>query len=280
MRTKRWLVLAALGGCTDPLPSTSTVDGLRILALTTATPEVRPGEGITVRALWYDPAGARAVRWRWRLCDPGPADDPRVCARTTGVTELAGGEVTAVDVPAGALALRSGEAERTWVVYAIACPEAEAVVDPNEGRLVCARGVGSEVLRRVAVRSTGALNRPPGIARWEASHAGRATSLEDGATVTLPGLTACDGECPSVTLTLTPGDDAAEATESLLASVYVTSGSVAPPRAVNEPGAVGAMVLRWTPRRVVAGSEVGRVWAVLRDQRGGESARSVVVTAP
>jgi len=28
------------------------------------------------------------------------------------------------------------------------------------------------------------------------------------------------------------------------------------------------------------GGEVARVWAVLRDQRGGESARSVIVTAP
>lgn len=280
MRTKRWLVLAALGGCTDALPSTSTVDGLRVLALTTTTPEVRPGDGLTVRALWFDPVGGRPVRWRWRLCDPGPADDPRVCARAAGVTELASGDVTSVDVAAPALAPRAGEADRTWVVYAIACPEAEAVIDPGEGRLVCARGVGSEVFRRVTVRSTGALNRPPGIARWEAAHAGRTTSLEDGATVAVGGLTACDGECPAVTLTLTPSGDAAEATESLLASVYVTSGSVAPPRAVNEPGAVGAMVLRWTPRRVAAGSEVGRVWAVLRDQRGGESARSVVVTAP
>jgi hypothetical protein len=276
MTTRRWLLLVALGGCTDALPSTSTVDVLRILALTTTTPEVRPGGGVSVRALWFDPVGGRAVRWRWRLCDPGVADDPRVCARATGAIELSSGESDRVEIATANL----GTSDRTWVVHAIACPGAEATIDPREGRLVCPEGIGSEAFRRVTVRSTGELNRPPGIARWTLGHAGQEFALEDGGTALVGGLAACDGDCPEITLTLTPADDAAEATESLLGSVYVTSGAVAPPRAVNDPGLVGPMVLRWKPQRVVLGGEVARVWAVLRDQRGGESARSVIVTAP
>ncbi len=275
MTTRRWLLLAALGGCTDALPSTSTVDVLRILALTTPTPEVRPGDGIAVRALWFDPVGGRSVRWRWRLCDPGVADDPRVCARATGPIELSRGEPDRVEIAAANL----GASDRTWVVYAIACPGREATIDPREGRLVCPEGIGSEAFRRVAVRTTGELNRPPAIARWTLGHAGREVALEDGATTTVGGLAACNGDCPELVLTLTPAADAAEATESLLGSVYVTSGAVAPPRAVNDPGLVAPMVLRWRPQRVLGGEEVARVWAVLRDQRGGESARSVVVTA-
>ncbi len=276
MTTRRWLLLAVLGGCTDALPSSSTVDVLRILAMTTATPEVRPGEGITVRALWFDPVGGRLVRWRWRLCDAGVADDPRVCARATGAIELSSGTADQAEITAATL----GTSDRTWVVYAIACSGMDATIDPREGRLVCPEGVGSEAFRRVTVRTTGELNRPPAIARWTLGHAGQEFALEDGATVAVGGLSACDGDCPSLTLTLTPATDAAEATESLLGSVYVTSGAVAPPRAVNDPGRVAPMVLRWVPQRVVVGSEVARVWAVLRDQRGGESARSVIVTAP
>jgi hypothetical protein len=137
------------------------------------------------------------------------------------------------------------------------------------------------VFRRVTVRATGPLNRPPAIAAWTA---GSAVALDDGATVTLPSLNACAGDCAAVTLTVTPAADAAEAfdggSESLLASIYVSSGSVSPPRVVNDPGVTAPMVARWTPGRVVAGGEVARVWAVLRDQRGGETVRAVTITAP
>lgn len=269
----RWLVLVGLGGCADPLPSPSTVDVLRILALSTATPEVRPGEALAVRAVWHDPLGGRAIRWRWRLCDPGAADDPRTCARATGSVELGSGETDRAELPAAELALRGTETERTLVVYAIACPVTDAVIDPQEGRLACPEGVGSEAFRRVTVRATGALNRPPPIAAWTVDQSGRSTPLEDGATVP-PG---------PLSLTLTPGDGAAESfdggSESLMASVYVSTGSVAPPRVVTEPGVVAPMAFRWTPERVLSGGEVARVWAVLRDQRGGETVRSVTVTA-
>ncbi|MDO9015797.1 MAG: hypothetical protein Q8S73_28545 [Deltaproteobacteria bacterium] len=283
MRTRGWLGLSVLGACSDPLPSPSTVDVLRILALTTETPEVRPGAAISARAVWADPVGGRTIHWRWRLCDPGAADDPRVCARPDGATELASGEVDRVEVPAANLTLRPAETERTWVLYAIACPGADAVIDPGEARLVCPRGDGSEAFRRVTVRATAPLNRPPRIAAWSIGRAGASTPLEDGASVSVGSLAACDGDCPPLTLTLTPAPDAAEAfdggAESLMASVYVGSGTVAPPRVVTDPGAAAPMVARWTPGRVVLGGEVARVWAVLRDQRGGEAVRAVTITA-
>lgn len=283
MRTRGWLVVSMIAGCSDPLPSPSTVDVLRILALTTVTPEVRPGSAIGVRAVWFDPGPTRDVRWRWRLCDPGVADDPRACARATGATELASGEADQVEVPSAALALRPAEEARTWVVYAIACPTAGAVIDPREDRLVCPQGIGSEAFRRVTVRATTDLNRPPPIAGWTLDRAGSPIALEDRAAVMVDSLAACEGDCPALTLTLTPAADAAErfdaTAESLLASVYVSSGAVSPPRAVTDPGVVAPMIARWTPGRVVRGGEVARVWAVLRDQRGGETVRSVTITA-
>ena len=283
MRT-RWLALMGLAGCADPLPSPSTVDSLRILALTTATPEVRPGVGLGVTAVWFDPVAGRSVRWRWRMCDPGAADDPRACARATGSTELASGETDRVELPATALALRGSETAHSWVVYAIACPGAEAEIDPREGRLMCPGGAGSEAFRRVTVRASAPLNRPPPIAAWTLEQPGRSIALDDGAVVSAGPLATCDGDCPTLSLALTPASGAAEAfdggSESLMASVYVSSGSVAPPRLVTDPGVVAPMVFRWTPGRVVAGGEVARVWAVLRDQRGGESARAVTITAP
>lgn len=279
----RWLALVGLAGCADPLPSPSTVDSLRILALTTATPEVRPGAGLGVTAVWFDPVAGRSVRWRWRLCDPGAADDPRTCARASGSTELASGEADHVELPATALALRDRETERTWVVYAIACPGMAAEIDPREGRLVCPGGAGSEAFRRVIVRASAPLNQPPPIGGLTLDQVGRALPLEDGTVVAAGPLAACDGDCPTLSLTLTPASGAAEAldggAESLMASVYVSSGSVSPPRVVTDPGVVAPMVFRWTPGRVVSGGEVARVWAVLRDQRGGETARSVTITA-
>lgn len=271
MRT-RWLVLAGLGGCADPLPSPSTVDVLRILALSTDTPEVRPGDALAVRAVWHDPLGGRAIRWRWRLCDPGAAGDPRVCARASGSVELGSGETDRVELPASELSLRGTESERTLVVYAIACPVLDAVIDGREGRLVCPEGNGSEAFRRVTVRASGPLNRPPPIAAWTLEQSGRSVPLEDGVAVS-PG---------PLSLTLTPGDGAAEAfdggSESLMGSVYVSSGVVAPPRVVTEPGVVAPMAFLWTPGQVLSGGEVARVWAVLRDQRGGETVRSVTIT--
>ena len=129
------------------------------------------------------------------------------------------------------------------------------------------------------MRAQETLNVPPAIGRWTLEHAGRSISLEDGATVAV----GCAGDCAALTLTLTPAAGASErfdgTAESLLGSVYVSSGSVAPPRVVMDPGIEAPMVARWTPGRVVLGGEVARVWAVLRDQRGGESVRSVTVTA-
>ena len=282
MRRTVLTVMAIAAACSDPLPSPSTVDVLRILALTTPTPELRPGDALDVRALWFDPIAGRDVVWRWRLCDPGVADDPRVCALPRGPIELSPGSIDRVSIPADRLALGPDGADRTWIVYAIACPGAAAVV-LSEGRLGCASGGGSEAFRRVTVRSAGALNRDPAIAGWTLDLAGRSIALDDGA-VTAIALGPCDGDCPSVSVTLTPADDAPETfaggAESLLGSIYVSAGAVDPPRQVDDPGSSAAMRFSWTASRGVAGGgTIARVWAVLRDQRGGETARSVTISA-
>ncbi len=281
MRPSLPLIAAAVAACTDALPSPSTVDVLRVLALTTPTPEPAPGGDVTLRAVWFDPVPGRSVAWRWRLCDPGPADDPRRCARPTGPMEL-GSAGDGASVAASRIALAAGESAHTWVVWVLACVGAPAVPSATEDRLVCPSSVGSEAYRRITVRRDAPRNANPPIAAWGVGAGPSAQELSDGADVSL-SIAACDGDCAPIALTLTPSADAAESAsdgpESLLGSIYVSAGSVDPPRRAGDPGSVAAMSFAWSVPRVVRGAEIARVWAVLRDQRGGETARAVTLRA-
>mgnify|MGYP003338253312 CR=1 FL=1 len=100
--------------------------------------------------------------------------------------------------------------------------------------------------------------------------------LAGDAVVSLPP---CAGSpCGPWTLGVRPAEDSAEALpdggrEALSASFFVTSGSTDRPRDTGIPGEVREFAVRWIP----AGSS-STVWVVLRDQRGGETARGAVVT--
>lgn len=263
------LGLAALSlGCGDALPSPAVVDAPRVLALTTATPEVRPGDGVTVRAVWFDPSN-RAMSFRWRLCREVSGFDPRACA-VPGVGRDLDASAEAVTVPPSALSLDAGERDGAWVLWLLACPGSVSVV--RDGRYQCDGSDGVEVFRRVGVRREGALNTPPSIAAVTLD--GRA--LVDGATLALPR---CEGACAPLAVSVTPREDAVETdadgvAEALLLSVYVTSGPVSPVRDAAARGERRVMSVRWTPP---SEGEV-RAWVALRDQRGGESVVSVNFT--
>ena len=65
MKAARWIACWSLLGCNDALPSPARLDRLRVLALETDTPDVRPGAAVRVRAVWFDPTD-EALSWRWR----------------------------------------------------------------------------------------------------------------------------------------------------------------------------------------------------------------------
>lgn len=255
------LSLVASCGCGDALPSPAVVDAPRVLALSTATPEVRPGEGITVRAVWFDPSD-RGVSFRWRLCRDVSGFDPRACA-VPGVGRDLDANTETVSLPPGDLPLDASARGATWVLWLLACPGSTS--SARDGRYQCEGSDGVEVFRRVGVRREGALNAPPAIASVTLD--GR--ELLDGATLVLPR---CEGACAPLTVSVTPRGDAVETSpegepEALLLSVYVTGGSVSPARDAATRGELRVMSTRWTPP--LQGQH--RAWVVLRDQRGGES---------
>jgi hypothetical protein len=75
---------ASFSGCSDPMEPASLVDELRILAIRADAPEIAPGGGTSLTALWADPkGGGRDVTFLWiaaaGLVDPAggfPCDAP------------------------------------------------------------------------------------------------------------------------------------------------------------------------------------------------------------
>ncbi len=256
-----------LAGCDGAvLPSPSEVGDLRILALTTATPEVAPGSTVRVEAAIMDPLPFPRPVVRWRVCDESEIADPRACAATDRGLDLGVGPW--VNVPPSAV-----RATRSLVVLAAACDGAPAVFDAALGHFICVEGTpAAEAFRRVVVRTDGDLNQPPEISRWE---------LMRGALVVRPdpsgeiALARCERvRCDPWILRVLPVDGAAEATagqrEALVASFYSTAGTIDPPRDSAAPGEVRPMASRWVVTDGLGSPQVG---VVLRDQRGGESVR-------
>ncbi len=270
-----WLassLLLAIGCSGEVLPSPSEVRTLRVVALVTDTPEIAPGASARVTAAWVDPTPGRSIRTRWQLCAEADVADPRDCPTSPYAADL--GEGRAVTTPS---LPRVG----TYFVLVAACANASPVLDRPPGHWRCSDGTpAEEVFRRIRVTADGPRNRAPVIASWEFARgdASVAVPAEDDASVTLPG---CDGGlCGVWSVRVRPAGDAAESLpdggrELLSASFYVTEGTTDSPRAFADAGGASELAVRWTPRAGVASAEV---WVVLRDQRGGETARGARVT--
>lgn len=228
--------------CGEELRSPSRVDALRVIALVTETPEVRPDGGAEVRAVWFDPAG-RAPEFAWRLCWERAGVDPLSCADDPAAQAIASvGEVATVGP-----ALLRGRASDVAIVL--------VRLRAGDDRV--------EAFRRITVRADGALNRPPAIASVALLAGTTRVTVEEGATVEVPAA--------GLRVEVTPADDARElrpdgARELLTASFLAGAGAFDPPRALGE----GALRASW--RDGAAGSV--RMWAVLRDDRGGASVRA------
>ncbi len=268
MYAQGWLgVMFVLAGC-DGLAqvSPSGVHDLRVLALTTATPEVRPGRLIRIEAAIMDPLPVTQPVVRWRVCDESEIPDPRACAAADGGIDLGFGP--GVEVPAWAVS-----ATRSLVVLAAVCRGAPAEFDTSLGHFACAGGApAAEAFRRLVVHAKGKLNRPPEIERWELVRGALVVRPEASGEFVLPR---CDRTpCGAWTVRVVPNDRASEVTagvpEALVASFYATAGTIDPPRDAAAPGEVRPMTSRWIVADGLGSPQVG---VVLRDQRGGESVR-------
>lgn len=99
-------------GCADPLPRPSLVIGLRLLAITTDSPEAKPGQTVTITPLVVD-TEQRAINYEWAACVvPATADDDeadydnedcllRLANGESGVSYLGTGVTAEYTVPAG-----------------------------------------------------------------------------------------------------------------------------------------------------------------------------------
>lgn len=63
------LATAVFAACQEPMESVSTISKFRVLAVQADPPEIRPGEGVTHRVLYADPAGdGRDISFIWLTC--------------------------------------------------------------------------------------------------------------------------------------------------------------------------------------------------------------------
>ncbi len=276
------LAAALIVACSQDLPSPAAVTSLRLLALTTPSPELLVGAGTRVTAVWYDPTPGRTLWFHWRLC-PEPLDgDARDCALPAAGHDLGASMSDGVDLPSGALTLPPGSDHQDYVVYLALCPGALAVFDPALGHYHCASPEGLEAIRRVTVRVTEPLNHDPGITgAWVGDGAARVSVAPDSGT---PAVQGCRADpCAVIPFGVQPSPDAAEplsggGAETLEASYYATAGTVDPPRVLGTAGGVDALIAHWTPPQGATAGTLVRLWVVLRDQRGGDTVTEGAVT--
>ena len=63
------MILITAAGCAEPMESVSEITKLRMMAIQADPPEIRPGEGTTLRALYADPEGkGREISFLWLTC--------------------------------------------------------------------------------------------------------------------------------------------------------------------------------------------------------------------
>lgn len=224
-----------------------------------------------LRARLYSPTPLRPVHLRWRLCDPDETLDPRRCAEPAEGADLIEGFAQDI-VSVAASALPSAGQRWLWV---IACFDTPSTL--QEGRYQCPVAPGFEAVHTIVVGRDANLS-APAIDAFTLGLDGEAPQPVDSMSTIHVGA-ACDRDCPALTVAVGPAAGASElgadgAREALMASFYITEGSLSRPRDVAAPGELRALTARLTPARVPGETEC---WVVLRDQRGGSTMRQARV---
>jgi len=294
------VALVPLAACgTQPKPET-LVDNLRVLAITSDPPEIHPGDTAELGILELDPSrpgGKTTVVWVG--CDPDPFGLGRsACNDTTallqptsftdfppGVRLLGFGPHAAYAVPKdlfGVLAPDDPLRENGVVgqILAVVIGEEVKPTSSNEElRALFTRIEKQEVqslmgLTRATVSERGAPNQNPVISGLAVDGA----TLPQGATVLLqPGqevkleLAAPAESRESYVLRLPSGDETR--TEHLVVSWYSTGGRFTPARADLDTGSGNLYIAPGSTKVAedpVPDKRQGSLWAVLRDNRGGQ----------
>jgi len=272
--------------CGAELPSPAVVTKLRLLAITTDTPELASPGPFRATAVWADgsPRAGRAVFFHWRACPVTSQSDPRACLLPSPGLDLA--SITeSLDLDTSALpvapALGAPPAQR-WTLLLAMCPDQPPVYDAVNRQYVCPsdqslpneQREGIQAFRTLAVRvgATGDLQVNPSINRVTIDGMPLPTTTPlsvQRCARDADGLPACAG----VPLALVPTEGSAQTGETLMASFFVSAGSVSRPRAVASaalPSATdGSLNTLWYPPAVPSNV---RVWMVLHDGRGGDVA--------
>ena len=297
---------ASIFGCGGGLPSPSVVEKLRLLAVHTPTPEVlsvaptgMPADGITLTAWWDDgsPRAGRDVFFVWRLCAEGVDREPRSCFRAERGINLAtqvarNGGTQSFTIPPENLRFEpvgSDVGLTTYFVMVAMCPDAAPVLDSSAGQFVCPSEAslanelreGVQAVRRVIVRSAEPLNHNPSILRVKLADTFDAGSEVIDAPM-CPVFSDGTPNCTGVAITVFAGGPVERrldgTPETLLASFFVTAGSVDRPRSLPAEGYPlgmdGALSVLWYPP---ATAGMHKVWVVLRDGHGGDDERMFTV---
>ena len=300
----RLLMLAslALTACGDQGKPETLVDRLRVLAITSSPAEVKPGESTTLEVLQLDPSRPGQITTTvWVGCEPDPFNLGRsACNDTTALLQ----PTKFATFPPGVRILGFG----TKTNYACASNLFD-VLEPNDpirqnGTVgqVLAVVIGQEInptssdeelrelfhkietqevqslfaLTRVLVTERTAPNQTPHLDGFYQDGVGvpaNATlQLDPGQhvrlRVTAPGA---DRETYSLVL---PDLSREEKTESLIATWYSTAGRFSLARVDLDTGAETEFIAPGSsevPDDPVPDKRSGSLWAVLRDNRGGQS---------
>ncbi|HEY8946281.1 MAG TPA: hypothetical protein VIM73_18650 [Polyangiaceae bacterium] len=286
---------ASLGGCEDDFDPGSRVTGFRVLAVGTDNSYARPGEGVRLSSLSYDPQ-MRPVTWGWAACVNPDASSVEGCLENISEQAANGGNpllafgqgVDALDytIPLDALSSIGPEARPLAMVgiASIACPGELSLPTASRPDFRCAEfGSGRELgldeyvvgVKRVFVRESDR-NQNPIISRITFDGA-------DWAAEEIKEVGACDTEgnvyedCPGslrhhVAIVPTPesfeqGVDefGQDYSEHLVSQYYATEGIFEYESRIAEDPGTG-----WVARKRASGQEL-RMWFVLRDDRGGVS---------
>lgn len=292
------LLLAACGE--QPKPET-LVENLRVLSITAEPPEIHPGESADLGILQLDPSRPGGVTTVvWVGCDPDPFGLGRsACNDTTallqptsfttfppGVRILGIGPHASYGVPRdlfGPLAADDPNRQNGVVGQILAVVIGEKVnptASDEELRVLFGRIEKQQVqslmgLTRATVSERAELNHNPLISGLVVSGAelprGGTLLLQPGQEVPLE-LTAPAASRETYTLRLPSGDETRA--EHLVVSWYSTGGRFTPARADLDTGS-GTLYLAPGSTKVAADPvpdrRQGSLWAVLRDNRGGQA---------
>lgn len=278
----------AIAACGSPsFAPASRVDTLRVLAVRADQPFARPGEGVHVTALVADGHAPRAVAFAWGVCVNPGSEEADACARGAS-TFTFGGPTFDVQVPGDALATRPAGSPvgMVGVVFA-ACAGTLLQVRTETSPVRCVGPDGADLgrdgfvwgIKRIVVTES-ARNANPSIDLLRIDGVEWGTGTAVFVACPASSLRDCARDQRHLVEAIpspTSVETALGVTEDLVASFYVSQGSVDDDYARVDPasGAFHTVVAatEGDPKRSMT------MWIVLRDDRGGVTwaARSIEV---